>query len=82
MGRLACGACVLIISVALGAIVASLPIIAAFFPAMFGIDTTDPTAGAALPFLLFCSIPAGLITSFTLFVAYLLLDFLLDLRRE
>lgn len=73
MSRLAGG---LIISVALGAIVASLPIIAAFFPAMFGIDTTDPTAGAALPFLMFCSIPAGGITTAVLFAAFYCWTFL------
>lgn len=46
-----------------GAVVAMLPVWIALYGWLMRLDRADPSWGAALPFLLFYTIPAGLIIS-------------------
>lgn len=56
----------------LGLLIAGVPVLMALAPGLFGIDTSDPSAGAALPFLLFFTVPAAvLVTVVGYFVKWL-----------
>ena len=46
-----------------GVLLAMLPVLYAVLGGMLGWDKSDPSWGAALPFMLFITVPAGLVVS-------------------
>ena len=53
----------MLIITAVGLLIASSPILYAVLGGLLGWDREDPSWGAALPFMLFITVPAGLVVT-------------------